>query len=105
MTQDLDAKLGRLLREGAPPERDPLFRIRVLERREQRRYQRRTVALLAGSGLILLLAVAVGLVVDVTSVAGMVRAGSITVLVSAVAAAALFSVRGVLQVMHHLRGR
>lgn len=40
MSNGIDEELGRLLRADAPPERDALFRIQVLERRERHRYRR-----------------------------------------------------------------
>jgi hypothetical protein len=46
--QDRDENLGALLRGAmgeALPERDPLFRLAVLERRERQRFQRRTLVL------------------------------------------------------------
>ncbi len=51
MKDDDDDQVNHLLRNLAPPERDPLFRIRVLERRERRQFVRR-VALLVGAGVI-----------------------------------------------------
>ena len=43
-----------LLRADAPPARDPVFRLRVLERREQRQFQRRSFTMLAGALVIIL---------------------------------------------------
>ena len=103
MTQDLDDKIGQLLREDAPAERDALFRISVLERREQRHYRRKSLILLAGGAFTLILAIAFGLLVDLT-VADLLGAGLIVALVLALIAASLFSVRGVLQVVRQLRG-
>ena len=99
MTDDLDERLGRLLREGSPPERDPMFRIQVLERREQRRFRQRSLTLLAG-------AVAVGLfpAVFLALVADPLTAALVGVFSLALIAAGLFSVRGVLQAMRWLRG-
>jgi hypothetical protein len=45
---DLDKRLDRALKADAPQARDPMFRIQVMERREQAALQRR---LLAGFGL------------------------------------------------------
>ena len=36
MSEQQDYRIAELLRRTAPPARDPLFRLRVLERREQR---------------------------------------------------------------------
>lgn len=99
MTDDLDERLGRLLREDAPPERDPMFRIHVLERREQRRFRQRSLTLVAG-------AVALGLfpAIFLALAANPLTAALVGVFSLALIAAALFSVRGVLQVMRRLRG-
>lgn len=61
MTHDeQDDRLTRLLLRGAPPERDPLFRIKVLERRERRRFRRSVLLLIAGV-LVIMVALAVGI--------------------------------------------
>ena len=49
MKDDDNDQVSHLLRSLAPAERDPLFRIRVLERRERRQFVRH-VALLVGGG-------------------------------------------------------
>jgi hypothetical protein len=43
--QMLDERIAALLNEGAPPKSDPVFRIRVLERRERQRFQRKSISL------------------------------------------------------------
>lgn len=55
-----DARLSRLLRADAPPENDPMFRIRLIERREQQLYRQRarvrlgvTIALLVLPGVVM----------------------------------------------------
>ncbi|HEY4365018.1 MAG TPA: hypothetical protein VGN17_28905 [Bryobacteraceae bacterium] len=58
MSDEKDLRIAGLLHQGAPPSRDPVFRVSVLERREQRRFQRRLYTMLAGVVLILLIAVA-----------------------------------------------
>ena len=98
MTQGIDEKLGRLLREDAPPERDALFRIRLLERREQRRFRHRSLMLLAAATVL-----AVVPVITLNFVADPLAAGLIAVFCMALIAACLFSVRGVLRVMRWLR--
>lgn len=55
MNDDLDIRLASLLMTGAPPRRDALFRIRVLERREHERYRRQRAALLAGAAAVVAL--------------------------------------------------
>ena len=99
MTEDLDKKLGRLLRGDAPPERDPLFRIRVLERRERQRFQRRSQTLLA---VAVVAAVLPALILTLGT--DLIVPGLIAVFCIAVIAASLFSVRSVLQVVRQLRG-
>ncbi len=58
-----DKRIAALLQEDAPPARDPVFRIGVMERRERDRFRRRSLILLAASLLIALvgaIAVAMG---------------------------------------------
>jgi hypothetical protein len=54
MSEDKDVRIVDLLNADAPPRRDPLFRVSVLERREHRRFQRRLYTMLAGALLIIL---------------------------------------------------
>jgi hypothetical protein len=62
MSDDVDQRIVDLLRQDAPPARDPVFRLRVLERREHRRFQQRLFTMLAGALMILLVsAFAVGI--------------------------------------------
>jgi hypothetical protein len=58
MTTDSDEQLSQLLRTLAPAERDALFRIKVLERREHRQFIRRVVLLL-GAGVVAVVAYAI----------------------------------------------
>jgi hypothetical protein len=57
MSDDKDLRIADLLRADAPPPRDPVFRIKVLERREQQRFQRRLYIMLAGALLMVLISV------------------------------------------------
>ena len=41
MTHDEDEQLTQFLQRNAPPSRDPLFRVKVLERRERQWFRRR----------------------------------------------------------------
>ena len=59
MTDDQDARLTELLRADAPAERDALFRLDVLERREQLRFRRKVLLLLAAA-LVTLVLLALG---------------------------------------------
>ncbi len=43
MTEDLDQRFQDLLHRAGPAERDPTFRLRVLERRERERFRRASV--------------------------------------------------------------
>ena len=53
MKTDSDARITSFLNEKAPPTRDPLFRLKVLERRERQRFQRR-MATIACSAVVLI---------------------------------------------------
>ena len=55
MSEDRDDRIVEYLRQAAPPARDPVFRLRVLERREQRQFQRRLFTMLAGVLVIILI--------------------------------------------------
>jgi hypothetical protein len=99
MTQEVDEKLGTLLRAGAPPERDPLFRIRVLERRESDRFRQRSRGLIAGAvGAVLIHVIALALAPNV------LVAGISAVLCLVVVAAAAISFRAAAQAVRSLRG-
>ena len=56
MTEDRDDRIVEFLREQAPPARDPVFRVKVLERREHRQFQRRLLTMLAAALVIILVA-------------------------------------------------
>jgi hypothetical protein len=56
MSDDRDDRIAELLRASAPPARDPVFRLTVLERREQQQFQRRLFTMLGGLLVILLVA-------------------------------------------------
>jgi hypothetical protein len=105
MTDDLDQKLGNLLRADAPLERDPLFRIGLIERSERQRYHRRQRTLLVSAvGLAVLFAVIIAVGAAALPRAELFRAGLVIMLVLALTIAALFSIRGVRQVIRSLRG-
>ncbi len=46
MTDPIQDRFASLVRRAAPAERDPLFRLRVLERREKERFRQRSLAML-----------------------------------------------------------
>lgn len=54
MSEELDRRIADLFHADAPPARDPVFRLKVLERRERRQFQRRVFTMLAGMVVILL---------------------------------------------------
>jgi hypothetical protein len=99
MTPDLDERLGNLLREGAPPGRDPLFRIRVLERREREQYRLRSRLLFVGAATVALIHVLAFILSP-----NVIAAGLGALLCLAVIVAGAFSVRGALQALRWLRG-
>ena len=49
MAQDMDERLANLLLGDAPAERDPMFRLGVLARRERQRFRRRSAWLFAAA--------------------------------------------------------
>jgi hypothetical protein len=62
MHDEKDERLTQLLLRNAPPSRDPLFRVKVLERRERRRFRRNVVQLVGSVAMLaMILAVSVGL--------------------------------------------
>ncbi len=54
MSEKRDDRIAQFFREAAPPARDPVFRLKVLERLEQRRFQRQVSIM--GAGVLLILA-------------------------------------------------
>jgi hypothetical protein len=59
MSTEIDARIAELLRHDAPARQDPMFRLRVLKRREQQRFRRKAVWL-ALAALVVVAAVAIG---------------------------------------------
>jgi hypothetical protein len=57
--EEIDQRISQLLSRRAPAERDPLFRIQVLERRERERF-RRSILRLVGAVLAIVVALAIG---------------------------------------------
>ena len=56
MSEERDDRLIEFLKAGAPSPRDPLFRLRVLELREERLFRRRFFIMLAAALVIVLMA-------------------------------------------------
>jgi hypothetical protein len=97
MSEREDRTLGELLRD-APPERDALFRLGVIERRERQRFRRRSIVLLVASVSLLgvfWLGWRAG--VDLIATAALAALGA------ALIGACLLSAPGVLEVMRRLR--
>jgi hypothetical protein len=59
MDEEIDKRISQLLSRRAPAERDPLFRIQVLERRERQRF-RRSILQLLGAFLAIVVALTIG---------------------------------------------
>ena len=51
---NIDERITTALQHDAPPPRDPVFRIQLLERRERQRFRRRTQQALAGGAAVLI---------------------------------------------------
>ena len=50
---NIDERIAAALQHDAPPPRDPLFRIQLLERRERQQFRRHVLQVLAGGGAVL----------------------------------------------------
>jgi hypothetical protein len=84
MNDIMDQRLGELLREDAPPARDPRFRIALVERRQRQVYRRRQWQRRLG---FLLLAVLPGvLMVDQPWVMGLLLVGGGVLVLSGIRA-------------------
>jgi hypothetical protein len=88
MTEDQDHRLSDLLRAEAPPARDPAFRLKVLERRERRQFQRTSFTILAGA-LVIVLVAALGI-----RIGGMALQNGASLIVVAAFASAWLAFRG-----------
>jgi hypothetical protein len=56
MSDERDQRIAAILRAESPAARDPLLRIKVMARREQRQLQRQSLTMLAGALVIMLIA-------------------------------------------------
>ena len=54
MSEERDHRIEEFFLASAPPARDPVFRLKVLKRREQRQFRRRLFTMLAGVVVILM---------------------------------------------------
>jgi hypothetical protein len=104
MEQQVDAKIGRLLRADAPAERDVLFRIGLIERRERVRYRRRQQALLAAALVFAALIASLLLLRPTLFSPELLRSGLLALFVIALIAAAARGVHGLQQALRWLRG-
>ena len=103
MSQELDDKLGVLLRAGAPPERDPAFRIAVLERQQLQRYRRRLRLHISVTVAALLAPLLIYPLVTGIPAASLLRGTLVVTLIGGVLAAAVFSLRGMRQAVRWMK--
>jgi cobalamin biosynthesis protein CobD/CbiB len=102
MSGNFDQQLGELLRAGAPPERDPLFRIRLIERRAHQRFRQRRQRLV-GAAVAVALLPAIGYAAITASGASLLTGVLALLFGGALVTAVLFSFRGVRDVVRQLR--
>jgi hypothetical protein len=100
MSEDHDERIGALLRSEAPPVRDVMFRLAVLERREQKRFRQRSLVLLTAA-----IAVSVIFAGGVAAGEDLVITALVAMLIAGLAGACVLSLRGVREVLHRLRTR
>lgn len=98
MNERADERLGDLLRD-APPERDALFRLSVIERRERQRFQRKSIVILA-AGILLLAAFSFGW----SAGASLLATAAVVLLVAAIVISCIASAPGVAEVVRRIRG-
>jgi hypothetical protein len=100
MMQDQDERFAELLCEDAPAERDALFRISVLERRERVRFQRRSrVLFMAAVVVAFIFGVGFGIGAD------LFMTTLVALLIAGLTAAFLLSVPGVMEMKHRFENR
>lgn len=100
MSGNLDDRIGEALRADAPAESDALFRLGVMERREAKRFRRRTLVLAAAGAML-----AVVVTAAFSAGADVVATGGIALLGGAVIVAGLLSASGLREVMRRLGAR
>jgi hypothetical protein len=103
MNEPLDERLGRMLREDAPAERDALFRIGLLEYRERRRYEGRRRMLLASAVAAVIVFAAIVTLTRNLPREGLLGTGLVVVFGIALIMASVVSIRGARQALHWLR--
>jgi ammonia channel protein AmtB len=99
MSENIDEKLGQLLREDAPSPRDALFRLSVLQRSERQRFRRRSIVILAAA-LVLVAIVWIGFNAGLDLIA----IAALALLCAGLAVSVFFSVPGVALLIRRLRG-
>lgn len=104
MEEQVDEKIARLLRMDAPPERDPWFRISLIERRERMRYQRRQQKLLGAALLIAMFIVLPLMLRPELFSLKVLRSSLFAIFALALIAAAARAVHGLRQALRWLRG-
>ena len=102
MNSNSDEALAGLLLAGAPPERDPFFRIALIERRTRQRYRQRQRMLLAIAAVAALLPVLAFAAIQSLG-AALLPATLAFIFGGGLVAASVFSLRGVRQVMRQVR--
>ena len=98
MGEQQDDGIVSLLRQGAPAARDPVFRLQVLERREQRQFQRRLYIMLGG-----LIAIIIVSTLAITLGGGALEITGAPVAGVAVASACLAFRHGLTRILRHFR--
>jgi hypothetical protein len=104
MSDQLDERLGRMLREDAPAERDALFRVGLLEHRERRRYESRRRMLFASAVVAALLFVFLVTLGRNLPREGLLGSGLVAVFGIALILASVVSIRGARQALRWMRG-
>ena len=82
---NIDERITAALHHDAPPPRDPLFRIQLLERRERQRFRRRTQQALAGAAAVLIVSALTASAGSMAYVAGSVLLFALVLVTGAVA--------------------
>ena len=82
---NIDDRITTALQHDAPPPRDPLFRIQLLERRERQRFRRRTLQALAAGAAVLVVSALTVSAGSMAYVAGSVLLFALVLVTGAVA--------------------
>jgi O-antigen/teichoic acid export membrane protein len=104
MNDSLDERLGRMLREDAPAERDALFRISLIEHRERRRYESRRRVLFTSAVAAALLFVVLMTLWRNLPRGGLLSTALVAVFATALIVASVVSIRGARQALRWMRG-